>query len=127
MRDYITLSPGKFNDTLAQLALKHRDRIMARNSEIMATNLATATAWLADQADILSWRPPRAGLLALLRYELEIPSLVLANKLATQYSVMLAPGSAFGYEHYLRLGIGQEPDIFKAGLAQTSACLAALR
>ena len=45
-----------------------------------------------------------------------MPSLELADKLATEYSVMLAPGSAFGYEHHLRLGIGQRPDIFAEGL-----------
>ena len=28
---------------------------------------------------------------------------------------MLAPGSAFGYEGHLRIGIGQRPDIFAEG------------
>jgi hypothetical protein len=40
---------------------------------------------------------------------------------------MLAPGSAFGYEHYLRVGIGQDPAVFAEGLARTSACFADLR
>lgn len=127
MRDYVSLSPGKLNDALAILAIKHRDRIIERNKGIIAANLAATTAWIAEHADILSWKPPRGGLLALLRYELEIPSLALANKLAEEYSVMLAPGSAFGYEHYLRLGIGQHPSVFAAGLAQVSACLAELK
>ena len=48
--------------------------------------------------------------------------LSLRDRLAEEYSVMLAPGSAFGYEHHLRIGIGQEPLIFAAGLAQVSAC-----
>jgi len=56
-----------------------------------------------------------------------MPSLELADKLATEYSVMLAPGSAFGYEHHLRLGIGQRPDIFSEGLERAGACLDSLR
>ena len=44
-----------------------------------------------------------------------------------EYSVMLAPGSAFGIEHHLRIGIGQEPAIFEEGLRRTAACFAALR
>src|SRR3712207_7893896 len=55
-----------------------------------------------------SWTPPRGGLLALLRYELDVPSLELANRLSEERGVMLAPGSAFGFEHHLRIGIRSE-------------------
>lgn len=126
MRDYVTLSPGKLNDALACLAIEHRDRIVERNDGIIRANLATAQAWIDGHAGQLSWQPPRAGLLALLRYELDIPSLELSNKLAEEYSVMLAPGSAFGYEHHLRIGIGQDPPLFAAALERVSACLAEL-
>lgn len=126
LRDYITLSPGKLNDALAILAFKHRARIIERNSAIVAQNLTTAQRWVAEQQGLVSWNPPRGGLLSLLHYNLDIPSLELANRLAEEYSVMLAPGSAFGFEHCLRLGIGQEPRIFAQGLAQTASCLANL-
>jgi aspartate/methionine/tyrosine aminotransferase len=118
MRDYITLSPGKLNDALACLGLKHRDAIVARNTRIIEANLAEATRWI-DERPFLSWTPPRGGLLALIKYDsavLPIDSLTLADRLATEQSVMLAPGSAFGYEHHLRLGIGQKPEIFAEGL-----------
>jgi aspartate/methionine/tyrosine aminotransferase len=121
-RDYVSLSPGKLNDALAILAIKHRDKIIDRNEAIISENLSIANAWFAKHADILSWSPPRGGLLALLRYNLDIPSLDLANKLAEQYSVMLAPGSAFGFEYHLRIGIGQEPSVFLAGLERASTC-----
>jgi aspartate/methionine/tyrosine aminotransferase len=82
---------------------------------------------MAARADFMQWTPPRGGLLALLRYDLTMPSLELADKLATEHSVMLAPGSAFGYEHHLRLGIGQRPDIFSEGLDRAGVCLDSLR
>jgi len=122
MRDYMTLSPGKLNDALACLALRHHDRIVARNTDIIVANLAAAAAWIDARRDVLSWTPPRGGLLALLKYNLPVDSLALADTLANDYSVMLAPGSAFGYEHHLRLGIGQRPDIFAAGLAEAGRC-----
>lgn len=127
LRDYVSLSPGKLNDALAVLAFRHRERIIARTRSIVAQNLATAGRWFAEQADLVSWNPPRAGLLALLRYRLDIPSRELADRLAGEYSVMLAPGAAFGYEYHLRLGVGQDPTIFAEGLARTAACLADLR
>ena len=50
-----------------------------------------------------------------------------SNRLAEDYGVMLAPGSAFGYEGYLRIGIGQEPAVFAEGLARTARCLEAVK
>lgn len=127
MRDYVSLSPGKLNDALARLALRCREQIVARNSAIIGANLEAAQAWIDASDGLLSWQPPRGGLLALLHYDLDVPSLELADRLATEYSVMLAPGSAFGYEGYLRIGIGQRPEIFREGLAAAGACFAALR
>ncbi|NJL32606.1 MAG: aminotransferase class I/II-fold pyridoxal phosphate-dependent enzyme [Chloroflexaceae bacterium] len=126
MRDYVTLSPGKINDALAVLALKHRERVFERNRAIIAANLECATRWIEQHSTVVSWLPPRGGLLALLRYSFAMPSYELANRLAEQYSVMLAPGAAFGFENYLRIGIGQEPAIFAEGLARTSQCFADL-
>lgn len=127
MRDYITLSPGKLNDALAQLAMTHRERIIDRNRGIIQANLAEATRWVSERPEVIGWTPPRGGLLALLDYDLPIDSLELADHLANDYSVMLAPGSAFGYEHHLRLGIGQRPDIFAAGLAEAGRCIDEVR
>ncbi|MBM3751135.1 MAG: aminotransferase class I/II-fold pyridoxal phosphate-dependent enzyme [Acidimicrobiia bacterium] len=127
LRDYITLSPGKLNDALACLALRHHDRIVARNHDIIQTNLAVAQHWIDARRDYLSWTAPRGGLLALLKYDLPVASLELADTLALDHSVMLAPGSAFGYEHHLRLGVGQRPDIFAAGLTEAGRCFDAIR
>ena len=126
-RDYVSLSPGKLNDALAVLALKHREAIIRRTQAIVRKNLAAARAWFDEHSEIVTWTPPRGGLLALMRYALDIPSLELANLLAEKYGVMLAPGSAFGIEHHLRIGIGQEPETFAEGLRRAAACFEDLR
>ena len=125
-RDYISLSPGKLNDALAVLAFGHMERILERNAGIIAANLTAAGDWVAQHADIVSWKPPQAGLLAMLRYDLPMDSLELADLLATEYSVMLAPGSAFGLERHLRIGVGQDPPVFRAGLAAAGRALTRL-
>lgn len=126
MRDYVSLSPAKLSDRLALEAVRVRDRIFARNSEIIAANLATARTWFTENADLASWTEPVAGLLALMKLETDRPSLAVADDLARDAKVMLAPGSVFGYEGYLRIGIGQRPDIFAEGLRRTAAYLRAL-
>ncbi len=123
LRDYISLSPGKLNDALAVLAFRHRDQIVERTRQIVAENLPFAAGWFAENEDLVAWTPPRGGILALMKYQHDLPSSELANRLAEDYSVMLAPGSAFGYEGYLRIGVGNSPEIFAEGLRQTARCL----
>jgi aspartate/methionine/tyrosine aminotransferase len=127
MRDYVTLSPGKLSDALAVLAVKHREKIVERTHAIVQENLAAARSWFSAHSDLVSWTPPRAGLLAMMRYTLDIPSLDLSDRLAERYGVMLAPGSAFDIEHHLRIGIGQQPATFAEGLRRTATCMTELR
>ncbi len=126
-RDYVSLSPARLSDALAIIAIENRDKIIARNQAIAAENMAVAEEWFAENSDLVSWTAPRAGLLALLKYNLDVPSQALSDRLAGEYSVMLAPGSAFGYEGHLRIGIGQRPDLFKEGLFRSAACFKDLR
>ena len=73
MRDYITLSPGKLNDALALLALKHRDQIVERNTRDHRRRTSRRHAMDRPSAPtFVSWTPPRGGLLALLKYDLPI-------------------------------------------------------
>ena len=127
VRDYVSLSPAKMSDAIAKVVIEERDRILPRNAGIIEQNLQIANAWFSKNADLVSWSPPRAGLLAMMRYNLDIPSLELANRLAQDARVMLAPGSTFGIEHHLRIGIGQRPDLFQAGLKRTSDYLRGLK
>ena len=122
-RDYVSLSPARLSDFLTRIAIRHRDAIIARNREIVLENLETATAWFRENSGLATWTAPRAGLLALMNFAVDVPSQLLSDRLAGEYSVMLAPGSAFGYEGYLRIGIGQRPDLFREGLYRTAACL----
>lgn len=123
-RDYVSLSPVKMSDAVTCALLEHRDVVIRRNQAIMAANLATARAWFSEHADLASWTEPKAALLAMMRYRADIPSLELADRLAADVGVMLAPGSVFGLEHHFRIGIGQDPRIFAEGLERTAAYLA---
>jgi aspartate/methionine/tyrosine aminotransferase len=127
VRDYVSLSPAKMSDAIAKVVIEERERILPRNAAIIEKNLGIAQAWFAENADLVNWSPPRAGLLAMVRYNLDIPSLELADRLAQDARIMLAPGSTFGIEHHLRIGIGQRPDLFEAGLQRTADYLRGLK
>lgn len=126
LRDYVSLSPATLSDTIAAAVITHRDRFLPRNAAIISANLVHARDWFQRNAHLASWTEPQAGLLAMMRYHADIASANLADRLAREERVMLAPGSAFGMEGYLRLGLGQRPDIFAEGLERTARFLSEL-
>ncbi|WP_299417251.1 pyridoxal phosphate-dependent aminotransferase [uncultured Sulfitobacter sp.] len=69
-------------------------------------NLAHMNAWLADQEG-LSWVSPRAGLIGLGRLPDGIKSDTFTRfLLADPYRTFLLPGSAYGQNGHIRLGVG---------------------
>lgn len=123
VRDYVSLSPAKLSDIITTQIIVHRDAIFARNAAIIGENLETANHWFAENAGIVTWTPPRAGLLAMMSYAVSIDSTTLGDRLAAEAGVMLAPGDAFGMPGRLRIGIGQDPVIFREGLERTASFL----
>lgn len=124
-RDYNTISVGMVDDLLAAIALEHRDAILERSRGIVRGNLAVLDGWVAAEPSI-SYVRPRGGTTALLRYALDLPSEALCVRLLEECGVMFTPGSALDAEGYLRIGYANHPDVLAAGLAETSAVLAAL-
>lgn len=116
-RDYVSLSPGYLNDRMAQIVLASLGTLLERTRTIAQGNLATVEQWIREREGLIDWVPPRGGLLGLLHYRMDVPSAELADRLAGEASVMLAPGSTFGQEHHLRIGFGADPERFKEGLS----------
>lgn len=105
--DYTTISPGALTDGLATLALRPdvRLRILARTRSILRSTLPRLTAWL-DGAGIFRYRPPDAGAICYLRYDLPATSSEIAEWLRREQDVLVVPGDHFGMERYLRIGYG---------------------
>ncbi len=127
LRDYISLSPSKISDAVTCAVIENRDKILPRNGKIMQENLEFARRWFVDNAELASWSEPKAALLAMMKYTAPVDSEILADRLAKDVRVMLAPGSAFGLDGYLRIGIGQRQDLFAEGLRLTGEFLRGLK
>lgn len=71
-----------------------------------AANLAQMNQWVATQ-DMLSWVPPKAGLIGLGRLAKGIDGEAFARfLLAPPYRTFLLPGSAYDLPGHIRLGVG---------------------
>ena len=118
-RTYTAIGCGQLGDTVASLAMKNFDKLMARNRAIVEANLAYLQAWL-EKNPAVSCHIPAAGTFVLLRYRPAFSSEALCSGLFEATGTFIMPGSCFDMEGTLRLGIGGDPDHFKAGLC----CLA---
>ncbi|RDK02818.1 aminotransferase [Paraburkholderia lacunae] len=122
-RDYNTISVGMIDDHFATVALEHRAAILARNHDIVRTNLAIVDAWV-EKEPAISYIKPKSGTTALLKYALPMSSRDFCTALIEQTGVMFTPGSALDMEGYVRIGYANNRNVLEAGLAKVSQFLA---
>jgi aspartate/methionine/tyrosine aminotransferase len=127
--DYLTLTPAKLSDRLAQIALepKKREEILARTRSILQKNYPTVRNWLESHGSMFSHVPPTAGGICFVKYSLKINSWKLAERLRTEKSVMIVPGDHFGMDGYMRIGTGPPKDYLLAGLERVDELLQELK
>ncbi|MFW9995720.1 MAG: aminotransferase class I/II-fold pyridoxal phosphate-dependent enzyme [Candidatus Odinarchaeota archaeon] len=125
-RDYTTISNGIIDDALAALAMKHVDLIYERNLKIVRTNHQILSRWV-EEEPLVDWIAPRAGSVAFLHYNIDMPSEELCVRLIEEKGTMTVPGSCFEMEDYLRIGYGCKTETLKAGLTRFTEFLDSYR
>jgi aspartate/methionine/tyrosine aminotransferase len=125
--DYVTIAPGALSDRLARVALRpeRRARLFERTRGILRRNLPLIEDWLRD-AGGFHWIRPEDGAIIYVRYDHQINSTALVNRLRDEQSVLVVPGDHFGMDGYLRLGFGEPPEYTRAGLDRVKALLASV-
>jgi aspartate/methionine/tyrosine aminotransferase len=107
LKDYTTICNSAPSEFLAELALRHRERLAGRNREIIASNLTLLDGFFARQAERLAWVRPQAGPIGfprLLAGDVE----AFCHTLVTQAGVLLLPGSLFDQPgNFFRVGFGR--------------------
>lgn len=122
--DYTTIAPGELTDRLAAIALDPavRPKLLERTHAIIRTGLETLTTWF-EQTGGFHWRDPEAGAICFARYDADIGSDDLAEKLRSEQSVLIVPGSHFGLDRHIRFGLGMPTNLFENALERVSATL----
>jgi hypothetical protein len=116
--DYLTIGPNKLSDRLARVAVEpqNRERCYARTRTILTHNLPIASEWIARFGGRLTWRQPEAGAIALVKYDADIDSLDIAERVRVNQSTLIVPGSHVGLEGYLRIWLGGREEFLREGL-----------
>lgn len=118
-RDYSTISCGVIDDYLAAAALKHKDKIFARNLKIARTNLEILDNWVNSDPNF-SYVKPKGGTTAFVKLNFDMPSYDFCVRLLDKTGVMILPGSVMDTEGFTRIGYAFEAELLSAGLEKIS-------
>jgi aspartate/methionine/tyrosine aminotransferase len=123
--DYLTIGPNKLSDMVARVAVapENREKLYARTRAILSDNLPIIAGWAAGFGDLLEFNQPRAGAMTLVRYRSSIPSIDLCERIRTEQSTLVVPGSHVGLEGYLRIWYGGRPEYITEGLRRIGVVL----
>lgn len=113
-RDYHIISNGSLNDYLGSLVLENKDKILKRSLAICKETKSYLQTWINHEPHI-SCVIPEEGTVCFLKYDMDIPSKELCEKLQQETGIFFVPGSTFGVENHLRFGFTHCDDV-KEGL-----------
>ena len=107
LKDYTTICNSAPSEFLAELALRHREKLVARNIEIITGNLTLLDEFLARHSDRFAWQRPQAG-------SIGFPKLIgqdvndFCKDLVENSGVLLLPGTLYDDpDNHFRIGFGR--------------------
>lgn len=115
-RDYDLISCGMFDEAVAAIALSHKDKLIARNTGIVRTNLAILDDWV-NSSEHFFYTRPQAGTTALVYYDFDIPSYDFCTRMYHETGAFVTPGDCFEQPRSMRIGYASDTETLKAGLA----------
>lgn len=108
LKDYTTICNSAPSEFLAELALKHREKLIDRNLNIIKSNISLLEKFFADHKSIFKWHQPKAGSIAfpkLLKGDIDS----FCESLVQKEGVLLLPGTLYGDdENHFRIGFGRK-------------------
>lgn len=110
LKDYTTICGSAPSEILGIIALRSRERIVARSRGIIGGNLELLDPFFVRHRERLSWVRPRAASVAFPRLRTDAPGAVerFCDELIEKEGVLLLPGSRFEHPgNHFRIGFGR--------------------
>lgn len=113
LKHYLSICNARPSEHLAVIALKARERILARNLALIDSNLTSVNAFFAEFADLFDWQVPDGGCIGFPRYKGKDGVETFCKRLAEEIGVVLLPASLYQSEltptpvERFRIGFGR--------------------
>lgn len=124
-KDYTSICSAAPSEILALIALRARERLLARSRSITSANLALLELFFDEHPADFEWVRPRAGCVAFPRLTTRTPAASFTRELVEREGVLLLPGDVFGYPNHLRIGFGRAD--FPQALGKVASFIASAR
>jgi aspartate/methionine/tyrosine aminotransferase len=122
-REYFSISNTTVGEFFAEIAVRHRDRILERTSEVATLNLGRLATVIAANVDLLDWVRPQGGMTAFVRLRGTADARPFCEAAAAR-GLLLTPGDCFGVPDHIRVGFGVGSDWFPHAMTELGASLA---
>jgi aspartate/methionine/tyrosine aminotransferase len=107
-KDYTTICSSAPAEVLALIALRARERVLARCRAIVETNLALLDGFFGRWAGTFEWVRPRGGSIGFPRLAADVRVDRFAEDLVRDTGVLILPGTVFADAgNHFRLGFGR--------------------
>jgi aspartate/methionine/tyrosine aminotransferase len=122
LKDYTTICNSAPSEFLAEIGLRHRERLIERNVTIIQDNLAHLDSFFAQYSELFHWHRPVAGPIAFPRW-LGGGVGDLCREVLQKANLLLLPGTLYEYPgNHFRIGFGRRS--LPAALARLEAYIA---
>lgn len=109
MKHYTSICSSGPSEFLSVVALKHSDKILARNVRIIEDNLKIAEEFFNRYPDLFEFHRPMAGPVAFVKMNITAPVEVFCEALIGEKGVLLLPSDIYYYQgQYFRMGFGRK-------------------
>ena len=123
-REYVSVSNTPIGEFLGEIAIRNRQKILARTREVTCANLELLDHVLAEHADILDWIRPRGGMTGFARL-ISGASARHFCEAALEHGLLLAPGDCWGVSDHFRIGFGVGREWYPRAMDRLSELLRA--
>jgi len=120
LRDYTTLALSPLVEHIAARAIENGDLLLKPRLAQARHNLQLLSSWVDRHSDFVSMVRPQGGVCVFLRVHDVDDVEDFCRRFADDYSVLLVPGTSFGYANHVRLGFGCSTAEITEGLSRLS-------
>lgn len=114
MKHYLSICNSGPSERLANIALKNRDNLLARNCHIVDSNMPKWEALFSRHSELFDWQRPDGSCMAFPRYKGRDGVENFAQQLVEKSGVLVLPGSVYTStltqtpKNHFRIGLGRE-------------------
>jgi aspartate/methionine/tyrosine aminotransferase len=107
LKHYTTICASAPSEFLTALAMRHRQRFIERNRQLVLKNIKLLSDFFARRSDLFSWVRPNASTIGFARLNVQEDVQKFCENLVQESGVLLLPGSVYDEPRHIRFGYGR--------------------